>query len=121
MPYCPTCRMEYGPVEKYCTVCKIDLVDFLPPDVHADAGALELVELARFSNVSEAEMIKELLETNAIGAALRGELDPIGVASGAEPTTLFVEEKDFLRAQELYQAYFAGDRIRETLTDGGQP
>ena len=121
LPFCPACRTEYEPPTSYCTVCGVDLVDSLPPqdqDKDADAGAL--VELARFSNVSEAEMIKELLEKNEILTVLRGEADPIGVVSGAAPTTLLVEEKDFLRAQELYEAYFAGDGVEEHQSDPGE-
>jgi hypothetical protein len=48
---------------------------------------------------------------------LRGEIDPIGMASGAEPTTLLVEERDLPHAQELYEAYFAGEAIKETQND----
>ncbi len=114
MPFCPICRMEYNSPATRCDTCKTDLVDSLP---RQDTGGLELVELARFSNVSEAEMIRELLEKNEISAVLRGEIDPIGVASGAEPTTLLIEEKDFLRARELYEAYFAGEATEQPLND----
>jgi hypothetical protein len=97
----------------------MDVVDTLPPQENADAsaGGLGLVELARFANVSEAEMIRELLEKNDIGTVLRGEVDPIGSASGAEPTTLLVEERDLPRAQALYEAYFAGDAIQGALNE----
>ncbi len=111
MLYCPNCQTEYKPPALCCDACKVDLVESLPPPegTDADTGGLELVELAEFSNVSEAEMIKELLEQNGIRAVLRGEIDPIGAASGAEPTTLLIEERDFPQAHELYEAYFAGD------------
>jgi hypothetical protein len=87
------------------------LVDALP-DVEASAASSddeELVELAGFATSSEADMVKELLEQNGIGVIVRGEVDPIGATSGAEPTTLLVEQRDLQRARELYEAYFAGD------------
>ncbi len=118
MPYCPACRKEYMPPAKYCEACAVDLVDSLPQEsTDADLAGLDLVELASFSNVSEAEMIKELLGKNEVRSVLRGEVDPIGIASGAESTTLLVEEKDLSRAHELYEAYFAGDASESALSD----
>ena len=106
MSFCPNCRIVYDPEHRVCTKCGADLVDALEP------GGLELVELAEFPDVAEAEMIKELLEKNEIRTVLRGEIDPIGVASRAQPTTLLVEEKDLARAQEIYEAFFAGDGVQ---------
>jgi hypothetical protein len=117
MLFCPTCKTEYEPPATHCKECGNELVDSPPLQATAGCNGIELVELARFSNVSEAEMIKELLEANDIEAALRGEADPIGVVSGAERTALLVEEKDLQRAQEIYGAYFAGDTARESLND----
>ncbi len=118
MPFCPACQKEYAPPATQCDACAIDLVDSLPQEsADSDTSGLDLVELARFSNVSEAEMIKELLEKNEIETVLRGEVDPIGVASGAEPTTLLVEIKDLPRAQELFETYFSGDAIEGTQSD----
>ena len=118
MPYCPACRKEYAPPAKNCEACAVDLVDSLPQEsADGDAAGLDLVELARFSNASEAEMIKELLEKNEVGTVLRGEIDPIGIASRAESTTLLVEQKDLSRAHELYEAYFAGDGTESALSD----
>ncbi len=110
MPICPECRTAYGAEVRRCAECDVDLVDCLPQeaDPNGDDG-LELVELASFPIYPEAEMIKEVLEGNGIRTVLRGEADPIGVASGATPTTLLVEERDADRAREIYEAYFAGD------------
>jgi hypothetical protein len=108
---CPRCKKQYGTGMIVCEVCGGPLVDSSPEHSTPDESAegLELVELAEFSNVSEAEMIKELLEQNGIDSVVKGEVDPIGIASRAEPTTLLVEERDWGQAQEIYQAYFAGD------------
>ena len=74
---------------------------------------VELVVLASFPNVSEAEMIQELLEGNGITTILRGEADPIGTTSGAQPSVLLVEDTNLVRARQIYEDYFAGDRTWE--------
>jgi hypothetical protein len=71
------------------------------------AEDFDLVELMSFANVSEAEMLKELLEQNGIRTILQGEVDPIGIASRAETAKLLVENKDLIQARELFQAYFS--------------
>jgi len=111
MPYCPECRAEYRAEVQRCPDCDVDLTDSPPqePPVATDSEGLELIELASFPNYSEAEMIKEVLEGNGIRTVLRGEADPIGVVSGAQPSTLLVEERDSARAKEIYDAYFAGE------------
>lgn len=107
MELCPNCQTENAPGTEFCTVCGTELRD--------DKEPTDLVELARLANVSEAEMIDELLEKNGISTVVRGQVDPIGIASRAEVTTLLVEKRDLPRALELYKAYFAG----EGTTDGG--
>ena len=115
MPFCPTCHTEYGNQVESCEICKTHLVDFLPHALdHLDPEAIELVELATFSNVSEAEMIREILEKNGLQTVQRGEVDPIGVTSGANPVTLLVEKEDFPRSRELYEAYFSGDGVEDS-------
>ena len=113
MPFCPTCRAEYRTGVTRCAQCNSDLVDSLPAsEEHESApGRVQLVELASFPNASEAEMIRELLEGNDVRTVIRGDVDPIGATSGAEPATLLVDRKDLARARELYQAYFAGDAV----------
>ncbi|NLT65539.1 MAG: hypothetical protein GXX84_02945 [Acidobacteria bacterium] len=108
MPFCPNCENEYSPGASACAVCGVRL-----PESADDAGGTELVELARLFNVSQAEMINELLEKNGIRTVVRGEVDPIGIASKAEMTSLLVEKRDLARARELYDAYFAGESRRQ--------
>jgi hypothetical protein len=110
MPFCPKCRTEYTEGVTRCSDCGSELVAALPPPASVEARDtdFELVELSSFATVSEAEMVQELLESNDIRTVLRGEADPIGVTSGADPTTLLVSEGDFARARELFEAFFAG-------------
>jgi len=110
MPFCPKCRTEYTEGVARCSDCGSELVAALPAQASADAEDADfgLVELSSFATVSEAEMVQELLESNGIRTVLRGEADPIGVTSGANPTTLLVSENDFARARDLFGAFFAG-------------
>lgn len=115
MPYCPECRAEYRAEVRRCPDCDVELTDSPPQEQPAvtDSQGLDLVELASFPNYPEAEMIKEVLEGNGIRTVLRGEADPIGVVSGATPSTLLVEERDSARAREIYDAYFAGEGAQD--------
>ncbi len=112
MPFCPSCRAEYKPDITHCPDCDADLVETLPEQTQETEGT-KLVELASFPMVSEAEMIQELLEGNDIQTVLRGEVDPIGATSGAEPITLLVEENDLERAREIDEAFFAGQEVEQ--------
>jgi hypothetical protein len=118
MPFCPSCRKEYGDPADTCEICRTKLVPSLPQP-EEDLEGTALVELATFSDVPEAEMIREILEQNQIPTIQRGEVDPIGVASGAEPIALLVEKRDLQRARELHEAYFSGSDVNEP--EPGQP
>ncbi len=112
MLLCPNCRKEYEPGSAHCGDCGAVLVDASPdksPGIQASEAGQELVELAEFQNFPEAEMIQELLEGNGISTVLRGEADPIGVASGAAPSTLLVSLADLPQARRIYEDFFAAD------------
>ena len=115
MTFCPNCREEYRPGFTRCKDCDVELVESLPEEMPEERGGAgsELVELAVFNDIPEAEMIKELLEDNGIVTMLRGEADPIGVASGAEPSTLLVSRADLPQARRIYEEYFAGEQGEE--------
>jgi hypothetical protein len=122
MPFCPKCHSEYRPGFTRCTDCDLELIGSLPeekPEKFNQAD-VELVELATFPNSSEAEMIQELLEDNGISTVLRGDVDPLGLASGAESIILLVEEADLVEAQKLYEDYFAGEGEEEPEQPGGE-
>ena len=116
MPYCPICEAEYREGVQRCNDCDKELVAVLPEEnaETIDPEAIELAELASFTTTAEADMIRELLESNTIRTVIRGESDPIGAASQAEPTTLLVEQRDLERARGLYEAFFAGQEGLQT-------
>jgi hypothetical protein len=108
MPYCPNCQAEYSTGSTRCAQCGEDLTAGSSSKEPSSGDTQKLVLLATFPSVIEADMIKELLETNGIQTMIRGETDPIGTTSGAAPTQLLVLEQDLDHAQALYQAFFAG-------------
>jgi hypothetical protein len=112
------CRAEYGDHVTQCAVCNVRLVESRPDD-QGDFRQDDLVELAQFSNVAEAEMIREILEANGIRTIQRGEADPIGVVSGAAPITLLVANRHFPLAREFYDAYYAGSGVEQPKPDEG--
>jgi hypothetical protein len=70
--------------------------------------------LASYLTAAEAAMVKELLEENGIPTVLRGQIDPLGVVSGAARTELLVDERDLARALELYEAFYESESSEAT-------
>jgi hypothetical protein len=116
MPFCPSCRTEREGALEVCDVCNVRLVDS-PLDENGEGQGNCFVVLAQFSNVSEAEMIREILETQEIPVIQRGEADPIGIASGAASIALLVEKQHLPLARELYDTYFAGSGVEQSQPD----
>ncbi|HZS04110.1 MAG TPA: hypothetical protein VFD58_04675 [Blastocatellia bacterium] len=71
---------------------------------------LSYAPLAYFSSLAEAGMVCELLVNNGIRAMLRGAsfgaLEPLPLPGGYSEIRLMVAHPDFMRAQQLYQAFF---------------
>ena len=109
MPICSKCGNDNPDNQGRCAKCGADLSPALPPEETTAGTGAGLVLLATFHTISEADMVQELLESNGITTMLRGENDPIGAMSGAEPMNLMVEKESLERAKELYDAFFAGD------------
>lgn len=113
MPFCPSCRCEYRMGFKRCNDCSVELVDSLPEETREspDIGELELVELSSFPDPMEAQMIQELLENNGIESVLQSDFNAGAGPYTASPNALLVRKTDFLRAREIYEEYFEGDRV----------
>ncbi len=75
--------------------------------------------LAYFPNMTEAGMVCELLVNNGIRALLRGAsfgaLEPLRLPGGYSEISLLVAQPDFMRAQQLYQAFFAHPLLSSEL------
>lgn len=74
---------------------------------------LKFVPLAYFASAPEAQMARELLANNGIAVLLQGAnfgaLEPLPMTGGFSEITLLVPEAEKVRAQELYDAFFANE------------
>ena len=122
MPFCPNCHCEYRLEFTRCSDCDIELVESLSEEnyVERDRGELELVLLASFPNLMEAQMIQELLEANGIESMLQSDFNAGAGTYTASPNAILVREVDFPKGRELYGQYLGGDRPekREPGKDG---
>jgi hypothetical protein len=88
-------------------------------EIRTDESSGDFVPLAYFPNVAEAGMVCELLVNNGVRAMLQGAgfggLEPLLLPGGYSEISLLVAQSDFMRAQELYQAFFARP-LRNPLT-----
>jgi len=73
-------------------------------------SSLSYAPLAYFSKAAEAGMVLELLLNNGIRAMLSGAnfgaLEPLPLPGGYSEIKLLVAKPDFMRARQLYQAFF---------------
>jgi hypothetical protein len=128
MPFCPSCKVEYRAGITLCSDCQVNLVESLPQPTPEEIEAAnlyrldDLVVLADFNNISEAEMIQELLAGNHIETTLRGQGEQYSVFIGSvKPVTMLVEKHNLESAREIYEAYFAGQETQEPESAAEEP
>jgi hypothetical protein len=117
MTLCPNCLTEYPPEASACPVCKENLSATQTSEENLDQDQTQLVMLAHFQTIAEADLIREILESNGICTVVRGEADPIG---GIELPAILVEQRHLDRAREIYDLYFAGESAEVTEESGEQ-
>lgn len=129
--FCPVCEAEYEAGIERCPDDGASLVARLTPENSAhDHSEARLVPLHNLSSSAEAEMVSDLLMQNGIRAGVRsGGADAFSpllstISAGA---AVLVDERDYDRAMELYQAFFGedttpltGTTIEEDEAAGGQ-
>jgi len=120
MPFCPNCESEYRPGFTRCKDCDVDLVATLPqaapPAEEGSKTAIELVDVATFLDLPQAQMMRELLEENGIATILLSDAGA-GITTFGFPCTLQVGSGDAERARALYEEYFAGNEAAEREDD----
>ena len=118
--FCPVCESEY---EKGMTNCPDDgaeLVERLTPENtlrdHSDA---RFVPLHNVGSPAEAEMVNDILQQNGIRSAVQsGGMDAFSplLSTTSPGAAVLVDERDFDRAQEIYNAFFGKDTTPLTGT-----
>jgi hypothetical protein len=111
--FCPVCESEYQPGITRCPDDNVELVDQLNSRtaIH-DGSEARFVLLHNFGSPAEAEMVDDLFRQNNIRSVVRSggadTLSPL-LSSTALGAAVLVDERDYDRAEELYQAIFQED------------
>jgi hypothetical protein len=118
--FCPICKSEYQPGITRCPEDEAALVELLEVKRGDDSKA-RFVPLHNLSSPVEAEMVNDIFQQNGIRSVVQsGSADALSpLLSTVEPgATVLVDERDYDRALELYQAFFGEDT--SPLTGGGE-
>lgn len=111
--FCPVCEAEYEAGITECPDDNTALVDQLTPEntLH-DSSEARFLSLHKLGSPAEAEMVNELLTKNGIRSVVKSggadALSPL-LSATAEGAEIFVDERDYDRAFDLYQSFFGGD------------
>jgi hypothetical protein len=111
--FCPVCESEYEPGITHCPDDNIALVEQLTPDntLH-DMSEARFVPLHNLGSPAEAEMVNDIFTKNGIRSVIKsGGADAFSplLSATAEGAEIFVDERDYDRAVDLYNAFFGGD------------
>ena len=110
--YCPICKSEYQPGITRCPDDDAELVARLNPETSHDDSEARFVPLHNLGSPVEAEMVNDIFQQNDIRSVVQsGSLDAFSpLLSSVEPgATVLVDERDYDRALELYEAFFGED------------
>jgi hypothetical protein len=117
---CPVCESEYEVGVMRCPDDDTELVERLTPENtlrdHSDA---RFVPLHNVGSPAEAEMVNDLLVQNGIRSAVQsGGSDAFSplLSTTSPGAMVLVDERDFDRAMELYNAFFGSDTTPLTGT-----
>lgn len=111
--FCPTCEAEYEPGITRCPDDDTDLVERLTPEnTGRDNSEARFVTLHKLGSPAEAEMVHDIFVQNNIRSVIKaGGADAFSplLSATSEGAEIFVDERDYDRALELYNAFFGGD------------
>ena len=120
--FCPVCNSEYQPGVTRCPDDDADLVAQPSPEP-GDVSKARFVPLHNLGSPVEAEMVNDIFLQNGIRSVIQsGSADALSpLLSTVEPgATVLVDERDYDRALELYQAFFGEDTTPLTGGSGDE-
>jgi hypothetical protein len=118
--FCPLCESEYEPGIERCPDDETDLVERLTADntVH-DHSEARFVPLHNIGSPAEAEMVNDILTQNGVRSVVQSSnmdaFSPL-LSTTSPGAIVLVDERDFDRAQEIYNAFFGSDTTPLTGT-----
>ena len=118
--FCPVCESEYEAGITTCPDDNAELVGELTPDnSRFDHSEASFVALHNVGSPAEAEMVTDILRQNDIRAVVQsGGSDAFSplLSTTAPGALVLVDERDYERAQELYNSFFGSDTTPLTGT-----
>lgn len=119
---CPVCESEYEAGITRCPDDNSELVSRLTPANSAhDSSEATFVPLHHLGSPAEAEMVNDIFQKNGIRSVVKSggadALSPL-LSATSEGAVIFVDQRDYDRAQELYESFFGQDT---TPLTGGVP
>src|SRR5215210_936884 len=118
--FCPVCESEYEAGITSCPDDGSELVERLTPENTAqDHSEARFVPLHNIGSPAEAEMVNDILTQNGIRSAVQsGGMDALSplLSTTAPGAVILVDERDYDRAMELYNAFFGSDTTPLTGT-----
>ena len=117
--FCPICESEYQPAVRRCPDDDVELVERLNPETSHDASEARVLVLHNLGSPAEAEMVNDILAQNGIRSFVQsGSADTLSpLLSTVSPgAAVLVDERDYDRALELYNAFFGNDTTPLTGT-----
>jgi hypothetical protein len=120
--FCPVCESEY---QAGITCCPDDdselVVRLTSENTFHDSSEAQFVPLHHLGSPAEAEMVNDILSQNDIRSVIKSggadALSPL-LSATTEGAVIFVDERDFDRAKEIYESFFGQDT---TPLTGGNP
>jgi hypothetical protein len=111
--FCPICESEYEPGITRCPDDDSALVERLTPEnTLRDSSEARFVPLHKLGSPAEGEMVHDILVQNGVRSVIKaGGADAFSplLSATSEGAEVFVDERDFDRALEIYNAFFGGD------------